>query len=154
MRVWHAFRSFHLEPRLSSPKDSAIPKSLFTFIFSLKNLSSLSVLFQPDYFVQVKKEFNVVSGGSSRQSFRLLPNLQHLTIRSPGWMFIGESAPNLTSLDIKESAAGHYPWNGITMDVARVGRLHPNLTSLHCVEVGWTSAIEGIYNTYQWRVCY
>jgi len=64
-------------------------------------------------------------------------------------MFIGECAPNLTSLDIVESAAGRHSRNGITMDVARIGSLHPNLTSLHCTEVGYTSTIEGIYAAYK-----
>jgi hypothetical protein len=126
------------------PETSPVPRVLFDLLFSLRNLSKLHIDLQLEHLTQVKKEFDIVDDVLPSVDAKTVITLESLIIPSPEWMFIAECAPNLTSLDIMSSR--HYYWSShmkLDIDMARLGKSHPNLTRLHCGETGMASHIQG-----------
>jgi hypothetical protein len=144
LRSHISLRSLHFRLWVWRPETSPVPRVLFDLLFSLRNLSKLHLDLQLEYSTQVKKEFDVVDDVLPGVDAKTLITLESLTITSPEWIFIAECAPNLTSLDIMASKHDYWsPHMEVNIDMARLGKSHPNLTRLHCGETGMASHIQG-----------
>jgi hypothetical protein len=122
-----------------------VPRVSFDLLFSLCNLSKLHIGLELKHLVQVKKEFNVVDDVLPGVDAKALLTLESLAIPSPEWMFIAECAPNITSLEVRLET-DDTDWSThmmLDIDMARLGKSHPNLTRLHCWETGMPSRIQG-----------
>lgn len=142
--ILRAVKSFHFRLWVNFPENYPIPEAFFRLLYSLPNLSDLAIIPNPEYLPRFKSEFDVVKGNPSQSSPNVLPEIRHLTIHSPDWLFLGDCTPSLTSLDIELVAMGFHPHMGLTIDVYRLGKSHPNLTSLHCDEIARPHVIEEI----------
>jgi len=114
---------------------SPVPKVLFDLVFSIPNLSEMTLDLQFQYLPQAMKD---------AKSF---PVVEVLTLSSPTWISVVECCPKLKSLQFL-SGGGDFGPVGLSVDVVRLGKSHPNLTRLHCCEIGLTSIIQGQSRVY------
>jgi len=119
-----------------------MPRIFFDLLFSIPNLSEMSLCLPSEHIKQIEKEFNVVDDVFPRLNAKSLPTLESLTISSPQWIFVAECCPRLKSLQLSPLWYS-YQYPKLDVDVVRLGKSHPGLTRLHCQDVAMTANIHG-----------
>ncbi|KIM28395.1 hypothetical protein M408DRAFT_23777 [Serendipita vermifera MAFF 305830] len=144
--ILNTVRSFHFQPGVRNAKDWPIPTSFFKLLFALPNLRHLALLLQDDYRHQVKCEFGLTDEEPIPTTRRKsLSTLNSLMIMSPEWIFLSDCSPNLKTLDVVQSSP--CDWDSpqaLDIDMAQLGRQHPDLKEFHCSVTGIDKNIKEI----------
>ncbi|KIM28394.1 hypothetical protein M408DRAFT_329466, partial [Serendipita vermifera MAFF 305830] len=131
--ILNAVRSLHFQPWVHKFEESPIPTAFFKLLFSLPNLRHLAILLQSPYQDQFRRELGLIDEDTIQSGKKLLPTVQSVRIASAAWMFISDCSPNLVALDVTNASTTNWPpHQDPDLDIAKLGKIHPELEELYC----------------------
>lgn len=115
------------------------PAKLGRLLFELPQLSTLIIDLPFKSSASFVNALKMSTSGNTDSA--MLPSVHDLTIQDYQWQCLTQLFPNLQSLIVKTSPVWRSPIP--LLDIAALGRVHPQLRRLHCSEVCGREILEG-----------